>query len=30
VLTAAQLRKKKKGKKSKKAKNSKYVDDEEF
>ena len=30
VLTAAQLRKKKKGKKSKKAKSSKYVDDEEF
>jgi len=30
VLTAAQLRKKKKGNKSKKAKNSKYVDDEEF
>ncbi|MBM3655530.1 MAG: DUF948 domain-containing protein [Actinobacteria bacterium] len=30
VLSAAQLRKKKKAKKSKKAKNSKYVDDEEF
>jgi hypothetical protein len=30
VLTAAQLRKKKKGKSSKKGKTTRYVDDEEF
>jgi hypothetical protein len=30
VLTAAQMRKKKKGKSAKKAKSTRYVDDEEF
>jgi hypothetical protein len=30
VLTAAQMRKKKKGKSSKKSKSARYVDDEEF